>query len=146
MIKKVYSDLLSRQQNYKQHAVVLSFHGAKKQFIGGYINYRLTVKLAPKQITFHWGTNNLLPSVDLETIAKKIVNITKNVKTDITKVIILGIIQGRDNFKLKNKQATKHLKKICKEDNIPFILHHGINTRFHLNNCGLHLNDKGSTH
>ena len=37
------------------------------------------------------------------------------------------------------------LKKIHKEENIPFISYHGINNRFLLNSDGLHLNDKRAT-
>ena len=71
-------------------------------------------------------------------------NLAKNIKTETTKVAISGIIP-RDTFNHKAKQVNQTLKKICEEENIPFISHHGINNRFHLNSRGLHLNDKGAT-
>ena len=67
---------------------------------------------------------------DLETIAKNIMNLTKKIKTGTTKVAILGIIPRRDTFKQEAKQVNKTLKKICEEENIPFISYHDINTRF----------------
>ena len=96
------------------------------------------MKLAPKQTILHCGTNNLPSNEDPETIAK-------NIKTDTTKVAISGIIPRRDTFNHKAKQVNQTLKKICEEENIPFISHHGINNHFHLNSRGLHLNDKGAT-
>ena len=103
-----------------------------------------TVKLSPKQIILHCGTNNLPSSEDLETIANNI-NIAKNIKADTVKVEISGIIPRRDTFNLKAKQVNETLKKICKEEKIPFISYHRINTRFLLNRRGLHLNVKGAT-
>ena len=105
----------------------------------------MNVKLYPKQKIFHCGTNKLPSSEDPGTIAKNIINISKNIKADTVKVAILGIIPRRDTFHLKAKQINETLKNICKEEKIPFISHHGINTRFHLNSRGLHLNDKGAT-
>ena len=77
-----------------------------------------TVELAPKQIIFHCGTNNLPSSEDPETITKNIVNLTKNVKTDTTKVAISGIIPRRDTFNLSAKQVNETLKKIHEVENI----------------------------
>ena len=143
MIKNVFGDKLSRQLNYKHHVVVRSFGGAKTQCMEHYI--KPTVKLSPKQIILHCRTSNLPSSEDPETIAKSIINIAKNIKADTVKVAISGIILRRDTFNLKAKQVNETLKNICEEEKIPFILHHGINTRFHLNSRGLHLNDKGAT-
>ena len=91
------------------------------------------------------GTNNLPSSEDPETIVKNIINIAKNIKADTAKVAISGIIPRRDAFNLKAKQLNKTLKKICEEEKIPFISHHVINTHYHLNSHGLHLNHKGAT-
>ena len=140
MIKNVFGDKLSRQLNYKHHVVVRSFGGAKTQCMEDYI--KPTIKLSPKQIILHCGTNNLPSSEDPETIAKNIINLAK---ADNAKVAISGIIPRRDAFNLKGKQVNETLKKACEEQKIPFILHHGINTRYHLNSRGLHLNDKGTT-
>ena len=104
-----------------------------------------TVTLSPKQIILHYGTNNLPSSEDPETIAKNITNLAKNIKAGTAKVAISGIIPTRDTFNLKAIQANE-TEKICEEEKIPFISHHGINARFHLNSRGLHLNDKGATH
>ena len=104
-----------------------------------------TVKLSQKQTILYCGTNNLPSSEDPQTTAKDIINIARNIKTDTIKVAISGIIPRRDTFNLKAKQENETLKKICKEEKIPFISHHAINTLFHLNSRGLHLNDKGAT-
>ena len=106
-----------------------------------------TVKLSPNQIILHCGTNNLPSSEDPETITRSIINIAKNIKANNVKVAVAisGIIPRRDTFNLKAKQVNETLKKICEEEKIPFISHHGINTRFYLNSRGLHLNDKVPT-
>ena len=115
MIKKGFGDKLSRQPNYKNHVEVQWFGGAKTQCMEDYI--KLTMKLCPKQIFLHCITKKLPSSEAPETIAKNIINHAKNIKADATKVTISGIIPW----------------------------HHGINTQFHLNSCGSHLNDKGAT-
>ena len=142
MIKKVFGDKLSRQLDNKHHVVGRWFGGSKTQCMEDYI--KPTSKLAPKQIILHCRTNNLPSNEDPETIAKNI-NLAKNIKTDTTKVAISGIIPRSDTLNHKAKQVNQTLKKICEEENIPFISHHGINNRFHLNRRGLHLNDKVAT-
>ena len=143
MIKKVFGEKLSRQLNYKHHVVVQLFGGAKTQCMEDYI--KATVKLSSKQTILYCRTNNLPSSEDPQTIAKDIINIARNIKTDTIKVAISGIIPRRDTFNLKAKQENETLKKICKEEKIPFISYHRINTRFLLNRRGLHLNVKGAT-
>ena len=143
MIKNVFGDKLSRQLNYKHHVEVRLFGGAKTQCMEDYI--KPTVKLSPKQIILHCGTNNLPSSEDPETIAKNIINLAKNIKADTAKVAISGIIPRTDAFNLKAKQVNETLKKICEEKKILFIPHHDINRHYHLNSRGLHLNDKGAT-
>ena len=81
-----------------------------------------TVKLAPKQTILDCGTNNLPSSEDPETIAKNIMNLDKNIKSDTTKVAISGIIPRRDTFNHKANQMNQTLKKICEEENIPFVI------------------------
>ena len=68
---------------------------------------------------------------------KNIMSLTESIKIDITKVQILVIIPRRDTFNKKAKQVNKTLKMICKEENIPFISHHGINTMSFTNSTGI---------
>ena len=143
MIKNVFGDKLSRQLNYKHRVGVRSSDEAKTQYVEDYI--KLNVKLSPKQIILHCRTNNLTSSEDSEIIAKNIINLAKNSKADTAKVTISGTIPWRDALNVKAKQVNETLKKICEEEKIPFISHHGINTRFYLNSRGLHLNDKVPT-
>ena len=99
------------------------FDGPKTQCMKDYI--KPTLKLSQKQIILHCGTNNLPLSEDPETIAKIIMNLDKNIKTDTAKVVILGI-SHEEIINLKAKQVNNILKKICKEVSIPFISHYGI--------------------
>ena len=118
MIKKVFGDKLSRQLENKHQVVVRSFGGAKTQCMEDYI--KPIMKLAPKQIILHCGTNNLPSNEDPETIAKNIMNLAKNIKTDTTKVAISGIIPRRDTFNHKAKQVNQTLEKICKRTFLSF--------------------------
>ena len=109
MIKRVFGDKLSRQLNSKHHVVVRSFGGAKTQCMEDYI--KPTMKLVLKQTILHCGTNNLPSSKDPETIAKNIMNLAKSIKTNTTKVAILGIIPRRDTFNFKAKQVNETLRE-----------------------------------
>ena len=79
---------------------------------------KLTVKLFSKQIIIHCITNKLTSRIYtvtsrqyLETIAKNIIKLAKNIKADATKVAILGIIPRRDTFNIKAQQVNDTLKK-----------------------------------
>ena len=91
------------------------------------------LKLSPKQKSHHCVTKNLPSSGGPESIVNNIRNLAINIKTDTPKVRISGKIPSKYTFNLKRTQVNKTLKKICKEENIPFISHYDINTRFHLN-------------
>ena len=94
VITKVFRDKLSRQVNYKHHAAVRSFDGAKAQCTEDYM--KSTKQLSPNQKILPCRPNNL-PSIAVpETIAKNIINLAKNNKTDIAKVAVSGIIPRRD--------------------------------------------------
>ena len=111
MIKKVFGDKLSRQLNYKHHVVAPLFNRAKTQFMEDYI--KPTVKLSPKQIIIHRGTNNLPSSEDPEANTKNILNLNKNIKADTAKVTILGIIARRDTFhSFRIVVLTRHTGKV----------------------------------
>ena len=104
MIKKFYSWQLSRQRNRKQYVVVWVFVGAKTQFMDIYKNCKMTLKPAPKLLSVHCRTNNLPSNEVLETVVKNFVNLSKNIKTDTTKVIFLGIMPRRGAFNLKTSK------------------------------------------
>ena len=140
MIRKVFGDKLSRSLS-KHHLVVRSFGGAKTQCMKDCI--KPTIKLALKQI-LHCRTNYLPTKEEPETFANNIMNLAKNVKSDTTKIAFFGIIPRRDTFNQKAKQVIKNLKNVCEEENIPFISHHNINTRLHLNSRDFYLNNKGA--
>ena len=105
-----------------------SFGGAKTQCMEDYI--KPTIKLSSKQIIFHCGTNNLPKTEDPGTITKNICDLAKNIKANTAKVAISVIIPRRDAFNLKAKEVNETLKKACEEQKIPFLSHHGINTRY----------------
>ena len=143
MVWKVYGDKLSHSLNNNHHVVVRSFGGAKTQCMEDYI--KPTIKLSPNQIIIHCGTNNLPLNEDPKTIADNIIKLAKKAKSDVHKVAISDIMPRRDRYNKKAKQINDILKQSCVDENISFILHHGINPRLHLNGRGPHLNDKGSS-
>ena len=143
MVRKVFGDKLSNSLNNNHHVVVRSFGVAKTQCMEDYI--KPTIKLSPNQIIIHCGTNNLPSNEEPKTIADNIINLAKKAKANVHKVAVSGIIPRRDRHNQKAKQVNDILKEPCVDKNIPFISHNGINPRLHLNGCGLHLNDKGSS-
>ena len=144
VVRKVFGDKLSNSLNNNHHVIVRSVAGAKTQCIEDYI--KPTIKLSPNQIIIHCGTNNLPSNEEPKTIADNIINLAKKAKSDVHEVAISGIIPRRDQHNQKAKQVNDILKQFCVDGNIPFILHHGINPRLHLNGRCLHLNDTGSSH
>ena len=141
MVRKVFGDKLSNSLNNNHHVVVRSFGGAKTQCMEDYI--KPTIKLSPSQMIIHCVTNNLPSNEEPIVIADNIINLAKKAKSGVHKVAISGIIPRRDRHNQKAKQVNDILKHSCVDENIPFISHHGLNPRLHLNGRGLHLNDKG---
>ena len=92
----------------------------------------------------HVGTNDLRSSQNSETIARYIVEVANNSKTDTNKILISSIVLRRDNLNGKGLQVTIFSKKFCMENNFVYVNHDTIKPGQHCNYTGIHLNTLGS--
>ena len=87
----------------------------------------------PDYVIFHVGTNDLNSELPPERIAKSIIDVAKNTKSDSRIVSISGIVPRNDDFNIKATEFNKEL----------FLSHSNINPKIHLNKSKLHLNRNG---
>ena len=91
----------------------------------------------------HFGTNNLRSPKSADQIAREIVNIGLEIKTDQNEVVISSITHRNDKLNAKGSDVNKLLKSLCNDYSLGFIDNGNIR-RNHLNSSGLHLNMQGT--
>ena len=84
------------------------------------------LKRNPNCFIIHVGTNDLRSSQDTDTIAKNVVEVANNSKTDSNKVLISSIVPQCDNLVSLGKYF---LKKFCMENDLVFVNHDNIKPR-----------------
>ena len=82
-------------------------------------------------------------SLPPEKIAKSMIDVAKNTKSDSRIVSISGIVPRNDNFNIKATEVNKELSKMCDKEKLLFLSHSNINPKIHLNKSKLHLNCNG---
>ena len=70
--------------------------------------------------------------------------LASEMKLSNNEVMVSGIVQRRDKLNEKGKEVNKPLQASCKSTNFYFIDNSNINTDYHLNGSGLHLNTRGT--
>ena len=98
----------------------------------------------PDHVTLHVGTNELNSELLPERIAKSIVDVAKNIKSEKRSVSISGAVPRNDDLNNKASEVNKELSRTCKKEKLPFLEHSNINPRAHLNKSRIHLNRNGS--
>ena len=122
--------------------VVKHFSGSTTEDIMTYIKPLL--KRNPDRFIIHVGTNDLRSNQDPKTIAKNIVELANNSKTDTNKVLISSIVPRRDNLNGKGRQVNIFLRKFCMENDFVHVNHDNVKTQQHCNYDGIHLSTLGS--
>ena len=92
----------------------------------------------------HVGTNNFRIDQHPEIIARNIVEVANNSKTDTRKVLIPSIVPRRNNLNGKGRQVSMFFKKFCMENVFVNVNHDNIKTWQHCNYNGIHLNTLAS--
>ena len=139
MIKDIYGWQLS---DNNEKVVVTDFGGPTTEDMVTYI--RPPLKRNPDRFIIHVGTNDSRSNQDPETIARNIVEVACNSKTDTNKVLISRIVPQRDNLNGKGRQVNIFLTKFCMENDFVYVNHDNIKPRQHCNYGGIHLNTLGS--
>ena len=76
----------------------------------------------------HVGTNNFRIDQHPEIIARNIVEVANNSKTDTSKVLISSIVPRRNNVNGKGRQVSMFFKKFCMENVFVNVNHDNIKT------------------
>ena len=84
------------------------------------------MKKNPDYVIFHVGTNELNSELPPERIAKSIIDVAKNTKSDSRIVSISGIVPRNDNFNIKATEVNKELSKMCDKEKFLFLSHSNI--------------------
>ena len=125
MVKHIKGWDLSAKLDHRHNIYVQNFHGAKVRSMKDYTK-PCTREESPDHIILHVWTNNL---------------ISDNSPREVT---VCGIIPRNDEWNNKAELVHNHLKEMWKSSNIDFIDNgKNFNSKKHLNNRKLHLNDKG---
>ena len=106
MVKDICGWELS--DNYEK-VVVKHFVGSTTEDMMTYIKPPL--KCNPGRFIIPVGTNHLRSDHDRETIARNVVDVANNNKTDINKILISSIVPRRDSLNDNVRQANIFLKK-----------------------------------
>ena len=125
-----------------EKVVVKHFSGSTTEDMMTCIKPQL--KRNPDRFIIHLRTNDLRSDQDPETIARNIVEVANNSKTDTNKVLISSIVRGRDNLNGKGRQVNSFLKKFCTENDFVYLNNGNIKPRQHCNHGGIHLNTLSS--
>ena len=139
MVKDIYGCELS---DNNEQVVVKHFRGSATEDMMKYIKHPL--KHNPDCFIIHVGTNNLRSNQDPETIARNIVEVTNNSKTDTNKVLLSSTVPRCDNLNGNSHQVNTFLKKFCMENDFVCVNHDNNKPPKHCNYGGTHLNTLGS--
>ena len=138
MAKDIYGWELS--DNYEK-VVVKHFIGLTAEDMMTYIKPPL--KCNPGRFIIPLRTNDLRSDHDRETIARNVIDVANNYKTDINKILISSIVPRRDNLNGNVRQVNIFLNKFCMENDFAYVNHGNIKPRQHCNYGGIHLNNLG---
>ena len=92
----------------------------------------------------HCGTNDLRENKNAEQIAKNIIELATDMKTNNNNIMVSGIIHRNDKWNQKAMEVNSFLKSFCLNCKFYFIDNTNIAKDTHLNSSGLHLNHKGT--
>ena len=119
------------------------FPGATTQCMADYM--KPSIRAKPNHFILHADTNDLNSNRPSEKIAKTIIDLASELKSEKSGVSISSIIMRADKPELNKKgsEVNHHLKETCNRKNVYIIDHSKKIKASHLNSSRLHLNRKG---
>ena len=136
----------------EQHRVKISLKNNEnvyvKSFSGATIEHMKSHVIPSKSfendlVILHCGTNSLRENKLAERIARDIIELAHDMKTDNNEIMISGIVTRNDKWNAKGEQVNEYLTSLCSLHNYNYINNSNIK-KHHLNFSGLHLNDQGN--
>ena len=143
MVKHINGWEMEKKVNTDCKVFVKSFSGATTQCMVDYM--KPSIRTQPDHFILHVGTNDLTSNSPSDEIARNIINLASEMKSEKSDVSISTIITRADKPELNKKgiEVNNHLKEMCKEKNI-FIIDNSKRIKpNHLNSSKIHLNKKG---
>lgn len=143
MVKHINGWEMAKKVNTDCKVFVKSFSGATTQCMVDYM--KPSIRTQPDHFILHVGTNDLTSNTPSDEIARNIINLASEMKSEKSDVSISTIITRADKPELNKKgiEVNNHLKEMCKEKNI-FIIDNSKRIKpNHLNSSKIHLNKKG---
>ena len=118
--------------------------GATTQCMADYI--KPSIRAKPNHFILHFGTSDLNSNRPPDEIAKTIIDLASELKSEKSNVSISSIMMRADKpeFNEKGSEVNHHLKEMCNRKNF-FLTDHSKKIKAsHLNSSKLHLNRKGA--
>ena len=108
-----------------------NFLGARVKCMQDYV--KPSLRENPHYLIIHVGTNDISTNNQTEQIAKSIIELALSVKSNSCDVTLSNITVRNDGHQRKVVETNRHLKELCKENNICLIQHGETITTRHLN-------------
>ena len=123
---------------------VRNFPRATTQCMADYM--KRSIRAKPNRFILHVGTNDLNSNRPPDEIAKAIIDLASELKSEKSGVSISSIIMRADKPELNKKgsEVNHHLKEMCNRKNFYLIDHIKKIKSSHLNSSRFHLNRKGA--
>ena len=144
MIKHTSGWEIAKKLKSEYNVFVRNFPGATTQWMADYM--KPSIRPKPNHFILHVGTNDLSSNRPPDEIAKAIIDLASELKSEKSGVSISSIIMRADKPELNKKgsEVNHHLKEMCNRKNFYFIDHSKKIKASHLNSSRLHLNRKGA--
>ena len=144
MIKPTNGWEIAKKLKPKCKVCVRNFPRATARCIADYMKPSIQTK--PNQFILHVHTNHLNSNRPPDVIAKAIIDLASELKSEKSGVSVSSIIMRADKPELNKKgsEVNHHLKEMCNRKNFYLINHSRKNKASHLNSSRIHLNRKGA--
>ena len=142
IVKDIKGFKMTEATNGEEKIKVQSYSGATVDHMNSHAIP--TMKRNPKKINLHCGTNDIRSSQSPEEIAIEILDLASAMKTSKNTIYVSSLVQRGDQWNGKVTDVNRHLKGLCKGNNLPFIDNDNIKPFSHLNRSKLHLNPEGT--
>lgn len=139
IVKHVEWWKLTKSIDRKYKVYLRSFPGAKVKFMKGYVKPCIW-EIDLDYVILNVGTNELNFELPPKQIAKSVISVAKNLKTDIRAISISSIISRKGNYDNKTMEINKELSKIYSKEKLFFLEHGNVNSTTNLNRSRFHLN------
>ena len=139
--KSIEAYRMQRDMSSKDKVYLKCFPGAVTEDFYDYA--KPSKKFSNQMYVCHFGTNSLRSPKPPESLAKDIVNVALDLKTENNEVAVSSITHRADRLNAKALKVNEFLKSLCDTHSLGFIDNSNI-TKYHVNGSGIHLTEQGT--